>query len=183
MSSKTKFFIALCVLISLIIGFIFTNTYDRNYFKVLVNEQEISFYLNEKFDKTYVPKLVHSKNFTNDWLISGEHKLNEIQLSDNIKMNVIEYICLNKKEGSRINCGSYYTNGSKPILKDTENKPYKLKIEKKNVVIYEGDYINDISNYITEEGRYYFTVNLLRNDSKMTEIDSEIIFNIKFVGV
>ena len=147
------------------------SSYDKNLFEVKLNNNVMNCYYTEKY--------------TNGFLINSgsggynitENQINEIDLTKPINLEVNEYEV-------------YYRNGYRKsdnygwVKKDDlkylliEDSKLKLVIKRKNNVLYDGDYISDISDIVNEKGRYYIHVYSTRKDGLFTSVRTHISFNV-----
>ena len=145
--------------------------YDKNLFEIKLNNTLMNCY--------------YSEEYTNGLLINAgtsgynsvENRINEIQLNNPIKLDVNEYEV-------------YYKNGYRKAdtngwLKEdnlnyslVKNSKLKLIIKRKNKLLYDGDYISDLSNIINEKGRYYIHIYSVRKDGLLTSVKTHISFNV-----
>lgn len=128
--------------------------YDRNKFLVYINDTEIFAYL---FD---IETNLIFKN-TQDFYATSNYKINEINKSPKYILSIIE----KDKKDNIVN-----------------SKITKLKIIKNEETIYDGEYMEDITNIISEKGRYYVHVySNSQRDYKYIYITTHISFNFEIL--
>lgn len=180
---KNKFILIFFVIFLLCnIHFYIFNHYDKRKYQIKVDHQEITYYIQEKYTLTSFPFFVHTKTKVNEMRYNEKvEALNEVKLKKP-QLHFEAYQCYNvhneKKLLVPINIDLVINRKKKISL-----TPSKLVIQYKHKILYEGKYIEDLSPYLKEEGRYYFTLFLKKSDHLWEKTESMISFEIKFVGV
>ncbi len=168
----------LYVILGLIIVFILTvlyvdlidgPNYNPNGFLISLNDTKLKFIIKEKCNN----KIVKGEN---DLLISYQDVL--IAKADKMILNFQEYEAYNKNnfktDGSFINSDSSNRLTYKPVKNEL-----KIKIKKDGKILYYGNYITDLSEYLQEFGRYYIHIYIDRKEnSKKINTDLSMTFLI-----
>ncbi|MBO5004122.1 MAG: hypothetical protein J6D03_02505 [Clostridia bacterium] len=147
------------------------SSYDKNLFEIKLNNTIMNCYYSEDYSNGLLV------NAGSSGYNSTENRINEIQLSNSIKLDVNEYEV-------------YYKNGYRKAdtngwLREDElnyslvkNSKLKLVIKRNNKVLYDDDYISDLSSIINEKGRYYIHIYSVRKEGLLTSIKTHISFNV-----
>ncbi len=155
--------IPIFIIMVVFIGTAFTlieylKSYSRaryNYFEVEINNQSINIWYEEKYEKVVIPfvyKQSESKVFISNPSIDSLDNYIERQESFTIKL--IEYECHNDKK-NRVSCGQpNIVEKRKEIIPNNS----KLRIVFNNKIVYEGEFIKDLSKYLKENGTYTFEI-------------------------
>lgn len=155
------------------------NDYNDRKYTISINGNEIGYKLNEKYVFNTVPIFVHVKNWKNTYIDNSDHtSLMNIYLSKpTLEFNAVE--CFNTYNQKRSSCSVATSHTG---VRKSDVTPYKMVIQHKDEVIYNGDYTTDLSNIIKETGRYYFNLYIKKSDKFLEHISTEIAFQVKFVG-
>lgn len=165
--------------IFLIIEFIFIfvfftllySSYNKNLFEVKLNDILMNCYYSEKYTNGI---LINTR-------ISGynsvENRINEIQLNSPIKLDVNEYEVYYKNGHRKANTNGWLREHNLNYTQ-VKNSKIKIKIKRKNNVLYDGEYIRDLSNIINEKGRYYIHIYSVRKDGLFINVKTHISFNV-----
>ena len=170
--------ISICCVIFLIIVYYVTaiSSYQNNYLEVLVNNEPVRFY----YEQEYHNGLIQSSGL-NGW---GGHNdnyevINNYNLNNNFTLNVNEYVVYNtnKEIVKNVPYNNMSNNYTYELVNDSK---ISLKIMSPDTILYEGDYISDISKYITSKGRYYFNIEIKsrRTPKLLASVKTKITFNI-----
>lgn len=177
MNKKVIVIIGIVLFIWLFLFYFSRNKYNHNCYEVMLNNENIDYYIKETYEKTWIPYLIFAKNWKHEWGIEkNENYLNYVDIAELLKLEVFEYSCYNTSK-KRIDCDKNQLNKI-----HVKSNITRLTIERQNQVLYDGKYITDITKYITENGRYYFKVYLTKNEEENATVDTQLIFNIKFEG-
>ena len=156
-----------------------SNDYNDRKYSVSISGNVVSYRLKEEYVFNTVPVFVHVKNWKNEFITNSSHiSMVNVYLSKPT-LEFTAYECFNTYNQKRLSC-SVTTNHTG--IKTSDIKPHKLVIQHKDKIIYEGEYINDLSNIIKEPGRYYFNLYIKANDKFLEHISTEISFQVKFLG-
>lgn len=163
------------LVIEFLITFIFlTNLYsiyDKNIFEIKLNNSIMNCYYSEKYTNGLFIK-AGSSGYN-----STETRINEIQLIEPIKLEINEYEVY-YKNGYRKTNNSGWFKDDKLNYSLVENSKLKLVIKRKNKVLYDGDYISDLSDIINEKGRYYIHIYSTRKEGLLISVKTHISFNV-----
>jgi hypothetical protein len=163
-SSKGFCTVFICFICLLVCIFILNNGADMEYYKVMINDNETSYYVIEDTKITYIEDVlaytISNKEYLNNNLLEINTK--------NVQLNISSFKCTNSK--SRIiDCKPFYEINKVPNLIESDYLPTSLTIFYDEQEVYNGIFINDISDYIKENGRYYFIVTY-NNSNKNTKL-------------
>ena len=86
------------------------------------------------------------------------------------------------KSGNRKQDTTGWLKSDNYNYKKVNNSNVKLKITRMNKTLYDGPYINDLSNIINEKGRYYIHIYSKRKDGIFININTHISFNVVVGG-
>ncbi len=151
------------------------SNYDKNLFEVKLNGIEMNCFYNEKYNNGLLIK-AGTGGYN-----SVENRVNEIELDDNINLIVNEYEVY-YKSGNRKQDTTGWLKSDNYNYKKVNNSNVKLKITRMNKTLYDGPYINDLSNIINEKGRYYIHIYSKRKDGIFININTHISFNVVVGG-
>ena len=163
-----------------ILFFNLNNIYDRNAFKVSINNQKLYVYYSEQYRSVIFPFLLDARNSIHS-PNAVTPVINEIKYSNNIELNLKEFEVYHKKSNTRDSADGWYFS-SKYNYKETSMQDVKLIIKRKGTILYNGDYIKNISSYITEPGRYFFQVKSSRKINFYTSVKTHMNFNVIVYG-
>ena len=142
-------------LLALFFNLMSGSNYEPNGFLISLNETKLKFIIKEKYNN----KVVKGEN---NLLISYQDII--ITKTDKMILNFQEYEAYNKNnfkvDGSFINSDTSNRLTYKPVKNDV-----KIKIKKDGNILYYGNYISDISDYLQEFGRYYLHVYVDRKEN------------------
>lgn len=106
--------------------------------------------------------------------------LNRISNADSYILNVLEYEgydSFGHRQSTNPETRNINIKVSSYELIDSNIK--RLRIQKSNKTIYDGKYMEDISDYIKEDGRYYFYVYSVSKRGILSNVKSNIYFNVE----
>ena len=177
---KKVFFVSLgvCIIFFMILILTFYNSYYKNAFVIKINDTDINARYYSEFSELFFVTNV-SEGYTRSYENSSE-LLMEIPKSDKYIFDFKECEIYNKYGNRESND---LINGSNS-LKEVTNSKNQLKIERMNQVLYDGDIISDLSNIITEEGRYYFHIynKSKRSSTPIARVNTMLTFNVLVVN-
>lgn len=151
------------------------SSYDKNLFEVKLNGILMNCYYTEKYTNGFLVNAgVESYN-------SVENRTNEIELTDKMNLKVDEYEVY-YKSGMRKSDTNGWLREDDLNYKLVTNSKLKLEIKRKNKIIYNGNYISDLSNIINENGRYFIHIYSTRKDGLLTSVKTHISFNVLVGG-
>ena len=144
-----------------------------NEFEVYINNEKIDIMYNSEYKKVVIPVIYKQEEFRS----VGEEKDNYLSRTNKYIINIKEYKCINddKNNHVRVSCGNGATSESKEEIKSTNNK---LSIFKGTKELYNGDFINDITKYLTENGTYNIIItNKNEKDNLVNTIEFTLSIN------
>lgn len=159
--------------------FAVNNGYEDKRYTVSINDAQVEYHLEEQYVYNSVPIFVHVKNWKSEDVSNDTHisMINSSLVNPTIKFKTYE--CFNKSTGKKISCES---TSARKLEKYSTIIPYKMVIQNKGKVIYNGKYVEDLKNIINTSGRYYFNLYLKDSEKAFEDIRTEISFQVKFVG-
>lgn len=163
----------------IILFFNLNNRYDRNAFKIKINNHEMYAYYAEQYRSVIFPFLLDSRNSIHS-PNSIQPVINEIPYDSNMQLELKEFQTYNKKNERESSDGWYFS--SNYVYKEVKVGDTYLLIKRKNKILYEGKYISNISKYIIEPGRYFFQIKVGRNTNFYTSVKTHINFNVIVSG-
>lgn len=166
---KYSLIIAICITITLIL--IYNHGYYQNKFEVILNGKN----LQSKYVTEY-KNIFFIQTGNEDYIIKDGNLFNKLDSNDKYILNINEYEIYNPNN-KRIN----YEKDTKSQRKvPISSNITRLKIEKDNKTIYDGVYINDISNIINENGRYYMHIYTQNKKDKFPYkyVNTNLHFNV-----
>ena len=152
-------FLIICFIV-VVLAALFSNlmsgsNYKPNGFLISLNDTKLKFIIKEKYNN----KIVKGEN---NLLISYQDIL--IIKTDKMILNFQEYEAFDKNnfktDGSFVNSDTSNRLTYKLIKNDV-----KIKIKKDGNILYYGNYITDISDYLQEFGRYYIHIYIDRKEN------------------
>lgn len=167
-----------CLSVAILLLYAYNNSYFKNKFVISINDYEVNARYKSEFSEFLFIKN-NSEGYIKSYSKTSD-LLNEIPKSNKYILNIKEYEAYDKYKHRE----SYQESMSSHDYKNVNNSKNRLKIERMNEVLYDGDFINDVSEYITEEGRYYFHI---YNKSKRTSfifarVNTMFTFNVLVVS-
>lgn len=168
------------LLLFLVVFFNLSNKYYRNSFTISLNDKPLYVYYKEDYRRMLIPILLDAKSHVE----SGntvEPVINELEVSDKYILDIKEYMNLFKDNFERKPglVGWYVSENT--FLSEQKFNDKTLVIKRMNNIIYKGDYISDITDYIKEPGRYYFQLISKRKENSGL-IKTHITFNVIIGG-
>lgn len=151
------------------------SSYDKNLFEVKLNNTIMSCYYSEEYTNGILI------NAGSSGYNSVEKRINEIELNSPIKLDVNEYEVYYKNGYRKADTNGWLRENDLDYSL-VKNHKLKLIIKRKNEILYEGNYISDLSDIINEKGRYYIHIYSTRKDGLLTSIKTHISFNVIIGG-
>ncbi len=147
--------------------------YPENSFEIQLNNNDLKCYYNETYQNTFIISHGYYGLHCNTNI-----KKNVIPKSEAYSLTIKEFEVYDKSNNRIEN--SYWKQDSNYDYKEINDSKITLKIENKNGILYEGNYINDISDYLQDNGRYYFHVTVVsnRNPKYLAFVKTMISFNV-----
>lgn len=175
LKSFEKLFFVIFILFILVILFTnyINNRYNQNTFEVYLNGQEMRFFYTENYNNFF---LTLSNNAGNKYVNNiVNNQPNSVDLTSKIELIINEYEVYNPSGIRRSYNNAYIDNWT---YKKIDNANIKLEIKRMDKIIYNGEFISDLSPYINEKGRYYIHIYSTRTDVLFTSIKTHISFNV-----
>ncbi len=143
-------------------------------FDVTVNGEQVKSACRINKRITIIPYLIYFNNKSSSYStkFSENQKGQYEEKTDKYIMNVKSYSCHSKRTGVQFEC----THEDRELREKDDTEYIGLKIQNVNsdIIIYEGEFINDISEYIKNEGEYRVVITV-RYEKLLTDVS----FNIK----
>ncbi len=143
-------------------------------FDVTVNGEQVKSICRINKRITIIPYLIYFNNRRSVYYIkfSENQKGRYEGNTDKYILNVKSYSCHSKRTGVQFEC----THEDRELREKDDTEYIGLKIQNVNsdIIIYEGEFINDISEYIKNEGEYRVVITV-RYEKLLTDVS----FNIK----
>ena len=145
-------FIAIIIIASFMMVY-FVNTDYNDKFDITINGIEMT----ARYDSEYVKYILKRNGGStyNRSVNSDDNSgfFNKISKSDYYYLDIKEYEAYNKF-GHRESYEPFFNQELREVIDDNKT----MMVQKDGKVIYEGDFKNDITDIIKEDGRYYFHV-------------------------
>lgn len=151
------------------------SSYDKNLFTITLNDIEMSCYYSEKYTSGV---FTHA---TSSGYNAVENRVNSIDLKDTMNLKVEEYEVYYKNGQRKQNTNGWYKDDSL-VYKKVNNSNLRLQIKRKNSIIYEGKYIEDLSTILKEKGRYFIHIYSTKNNHLFSSVKTHISFNVVVGG-
>ena len=144
-------FIAIIIIVSFMMVY-FVNTDFNDKFDITINGQELT----ARYDSEYVKYFLkrHGGSNYNKSIHNNTDYFNKIQQSNTYVLSVKEYEAYDRF-GHR---NSYTGVGANQELREVFDNNKKMMVQKDGKIIYDGEFKDDITDIIKENGRYYFHV-------------------------
>lgn len=154
-------FIAVALVITIIYTTIsLAGTHCNNKFTITINNNELT----ARYDTEYIKYIFkryggsrYTKSISND---NNEDYFNKIARTKNYYLDIKEYEAYN-----RFDQRQSYEPFFNQKLKEIFNNKKTMMVQKDGRIIYEGEFKNDITDIISENGRYYFHVYVKEKES------------------
>lgn len=175
--SILKFFIIGIIVFAFLI-FNLSNSYPSNTFKVTINGDEIYVRYYEKYYRG-IPFILGTLGGISDTDNEVEPVVNNIPMNSQMLLTIEEYqVFLVNTNNRSYNNKRWVFNKEKYTYEKQALSPTKLTIKRKGKTIYDGKYIQNISKYVDEPGRYFFQAEVTRKDNFYTTVKTFMSFNI-----
>jgi hypothetical protein len=154
--------IMLFILFKMFIGEIHLNLpiyYNHRLYEVTVNEELVNVCIDEYRKKTIIPFIIYNNYvglhcFHQD---NVEEKTNIFNKGDEIHITINSFECFNLTN-DKMSCYPNYKNLTKKEAKDIKYSLRIVRNYKGETVIYDGDFIDDITNYFVEKGTHSISI-------------------------
>lgn len=173
-----KIFFILAIVEIVVLFSFFTSlysAYDKNLFVINMNNIDMSCYYTEKYTNGILI------NASSSGYNSVENRVNMIDLSDNMILNIEEFEVYYASGYRKPTTDGWYKNKSLRY-KEVNDSNMKLQIKRKNEIIYEGPYIKNLSSIINEKGRYFIHIYVTRKNNFISSVKTHISFNVVVGG-
>ena len=139
---------------------------DNRLYEVYVNEKVATVEVGDERKITIIPYFLSFVQYHNDVYIGDLDIYEDIVDSPYYKLKINSYICYAEmpslKENKKINYKVSCNTEQDYIKEKTSDTTYQLHIKRthrgKEVILYDGKFIQDITPYIKEKGRYLLTI-------------------------
>ena len=170
--------LSICVFLFVYILLVYNNDFFENRFDIEINGT----FINARYRSDF-SELLFVKNTSENHIrsyVSTSELLNEIHKSDKYILTFKEYEAYSKYN----NRDSFSTYSHSTSFKEVTDSKATLKIERLGKVLYEGELISDLSNILTEEGRYYFHIynKSKRTSTPFARVKTTLTFNVLVVA-
>jgi len=161
-------FVLVIILFKIMYGYITIEAkFPNNTFDLYINNTLVEANSKQELSRDFIPFLIR---FYGIYLDEPSTTNKIISKSNKYTIKLDTYECIDLETNSLIECS---TDNSNQVL--VSELDYNLKINQNDKTIYDGVYIEDITNYI-DEGSYQITIYNKRG-SVYTYVTSEIIIN------
>lgn len=173
--------IVLMVLIRIIFGELNIKlkiSFNNPTYKMMINEKETGIDLETRKTNTIIPLFLKLTSVVYNYSVNGD-STTKYDFGQRINLSIKSYYCYGKITGneSQTMCTN---DNSKYTLKEIENVDYtRMKITGglatgiTNALIYDGEYISDITDLLEKKGYYQIFIT-----SKYDNYESDILFTI-----
>lgn len=157
----------------IVVVFIYGFTYQENYFEIKLNNNDLRCHYNEEYHNSLIINTGLSGAVSNSNI-----QENIISLNNSYILRVKEFEVFDNSKIKKDN--SYWRKNSSYNYQEVNDSKIKLKIETKEKILYDGDYKEDISEYIHNKGRYYFHISVVSNRTPkyLAFVKTNISFNV-----
>ena len=98
------------------------------------------------------------------------------QLNNQMFLNLKEYEAYSSS-GFQVDVDDWWFNNSFEY-KEINSNIERLVIKRKNNILYDGKYIENVSKYVNESGRYFFHIYSKKKINLFVSIKTHISFNV-----
>ena len=144
-------FIAIIIIVSFMMVY-FVNTDFNDKFDITINGQELTVRYDSEYVKYFLKR--HGGSNYNKSIHNNTDYFNKIQQSNTYVLSVKEYEAYDRF-GHR---NSYTGVGANQELREVFDNNKKMMVQKDGKIIYDGEFKDDITDIIKENGRYFFHV-------------------------
>lgn len=176
-----KRFIFIPIIAFFIIFFILNKQYHSDYYELKLNGYPMFAAYNETYERILIPRLFQTKFGYSGYLEPDSTNINRIKFNKNMTIDIKIISCYYKVDDKQTSCRDYYQkkdNKYNFIEQDTSN--LKMTVSRKNKIIYDVLFKTDISDIITEPGRYYFVIVRNFKQESYSKGTYRINFNVIF---
>lgn len=157
----------------------YTANYDKLATTIYINGTEINYYGNDSYRNYIFPIRIVNH-------IDSMHPKTDLELSNKYIIKLTECEVYYESSGLRKNnnlgnnCGE--KNDHELKFKIVDESSFTMKIYRKNKLIYDGEFVSDVTDYISEKGRYYFHIYGKRRAGIISNVESHFAFNVVIGG-
>lgn len=150
--------------------------YVQNEFEVTINDQDMIVRLEDWYKKAFI---VYEGRYNYNQTIVESDIFNKINYEKTFILNINEYE-IYLKNGKRQPIDSYNKDCLEYNCTLIVDNDKMMKVQRLGKTIYEGKFKNDISDIVTEDGRYYFHIytKSKRKDTLFAYVKTNIHFNV-----
>lgn len=148
---------------------------NMDFYDVTIGSRKINYYVIEDVKKMYIEDVIESRTSSKAYFNKGELSVNKA----NLLLDIKSYFCSDKT--GKKDCKEAYLTNSKLTLNKKDINPVNLTVMKDDSILYNGEYITDLSSVVKENGRYYFIVDLKQKILR-TEKNIKLLFSVKVSG-
>ena len=145
--------------------------YNQNLFEIKLNDMLVVGNYKENISSNL---FVHFNDEGDNYT---DKSINKVILSDQMILQIDEYEVYNKA-GRRVSADDYWVKLDDYIYEKVDYSKIELEIKRTDKILYSGDYIADISNYLNENGRYYIHIYVNRKDGWFSGVKTHFSFNV-----
>ena len=162
--------IVLIVLIIILLMLNFESSYKKDAFKITLNNYDLKCHYKETYQNAFLVK--------NGWESSNsvDRNINSVKLNNQMFLNLKEYEAYSSS-GFQVDVDDWWFNNSYEY-KEINSNIERLVIKRKNNILYDGKYIENVSKYVNESGRYFFHIYSKKKINLFVSIKTHISFNV-----
>ena len=175
-----NFFIP-CFIIFSVLLFNMSTSYDQKAYRVTMNGQEIFLKYHESYRRVLIPNILDARA-GNYGFYNIEEPVNNIDNNDKYILDIKKYSVYYSYDKTQAKGEASWFFLDNRVYKEEKLDNTKLVITRKNVTIYDGKYIENISKYISGPGRYFFQLYIYQKDNFYTSLNMRISFNVIIGG-
>lgn len=172
--NKTIFRNSIIMIILLVLSFIFSyqsyllsseKVYDHNAFLLSLNNQVINTYYEEEIDKVTIPYVLFRTAKKSDWnTYQSENYVYEENSLEKMSLSLEELECYHVQYEFRVGCNLKQNPKTKTVKR---NNVEELTIIRGVKTIYQGKWIEDVSKYMNQEGKYTIQLKIYNPENKV----------------
>lgn len=146
-------------------------------YEVTINNTLIDIGIEETRRTTIIPFIIYTNDFSSHMYFGVKDGQNlKFVKGHVIILNINSYECYAKKIDIQLSCINDYGNYKKIKTNNTNYTLRIKKLNKKETITYNGKFINNISNYLPENGKYrIFITGKYKNITSIIYFDLEMI--------
>lgn len=132
---------------------------QSNEYKFFVNGEQKNINFEDYKDTPVIPGILYFRRFNmGGWYNVEKYDENLIFEDEKVVLDFEVYECYTHTDNIRVNCDSFNEKLIQKEVKPEFKSIFIRKNGKKNKVMYDGEYISDISDYVKEKGYYYIEI-------------------------